>query len=56
MCKQCFSLIKKITLDRDLEAGISIACLSRKSSCDGQKDTGVKSKAMLLIKPNLESI
>jgi len=52
---QSISLIKKIILDRDLEGEMSIACLSRKSFCDGQKNTGVKAKAMLFMKPNLRN-
>lgn len=52
---QSISLIKRIILDRDLEAEISVACLSRKSFCDRQKNVGVKSKAMLLRKLNLRN-
>lgn len=50
------SLIKKIILDKEHEAEISNWCLSRKPFCEGHKNTGVKSKAMLLIKLNLMNI
>lgn len=55
MSKQCFSLIKRIILDSDLEAEIPTACLSRKSSCDGQQNIGIRSNIRLLTKLNLRN-
>lgn len=55
ICKQCFNPSASSRGSFHLEGEIPIACLSRKSLCVGQKNTGVELKAMLLIKPNLRN-